>query len=72
MPIGRILALVGLALSLVGFYFVSVSLEAVGIVLGMAGYVLGSRRMGTVTVVLGVAIMIFSLVTQQYPVGPGS
>ena len=55
-----------------GLYLISVALEAAGIVLGMVGYFLGARRIGTVTVVLGLLAMIFGLLTQGYPTGPGS
>lgn len=70
--IGRILAVAGLVLLPVAFSVVSVALEAVGSVLGVAGYMLGPLRLGTVTVVLGFTVMLFSLLTQQYPLGPGS
>ena len=73
LTIGRVLAAVGLIVCIpAGLYLISVALEAAGIVLGMVGYFLGARRIGTLTVVLGVLAMIFGLLTQGYPTGPGT
>ena len=70
---GRILALIGLVVCVpAGLYLISIAMESLGVVLGTVGYFLGARRVGTVTVVLGLATMIFGLLTQGYPVGPGS
>ncbi|MDP9474384.1 MAG: hypothetical protein M3R38_01570 [Actinomycetota bacterium] len=71
--VARVLAIVGLVVFVpAGLYLVSVALEAVGIVLGAAGYLLGARGIGAITVVVGIAAMPFSLLTQGYPVGPGT
>ena len=70
---GRILALIGLVVCVpAGLYLISIAMESLGVVLGTVGYFLGARRVGTVTVVLGLAAMIFGLLTQGYPVGPGA
>ena len=71
--VGRILALIGLVFCIpASLYLISIAMDSLGIVLGVVGYFLGSRRLGTVTVVLGLAAMIFGLLTQGYPGGPGS
>lgn len=70
---GRVLALIGLVVCVpAGLYLISIAMESLGIVLGVVGYFLGARRLGTVTVVLGLAAMIFGLLTQGSPGGPGS
>lgn len=71
--LGRILALVGLVVCIpAGLYLVSIAVDALGIVLGVVGYFLGARALGTITVILGLLAIIFGLLTQGYPVGPGA
>lgn len=73
LTIGRVLAAVGLVICIpAGLYLISIAMDSLGIVLGMVGFFLGARRIGTVTVVLGVCAMIFGLLTQGYPGGPGT
>ena len=73
LTIGRVLALIGLVVCIpAGLYLISIAMDALGMVLGVVGYFLGSRRLGVVTVVLGVAAMVFGLLTQGYPGGPAS
>ena len=73
LTVGRVLALIGLVVCIpAGLYLISIAMDSLGIVLGVVGYFLGSRRLGVVTVVLGVAAMVFGLLTQGYPGGPGS
>ena len=72
LTIGRILAALWLVCVPAGLYLISVAAEAGGIVLGVIGYFLGARRIGTVTVVLALLAMIFGLLTQGYPTGPGT
>ena len=55
----------GMALALIGAYFVSVALGAVGIVLGVVGYALGAPRLGAAAVVAGVASIFVGLLVGQ-------
>lgn len=71
--IGRILALIGLVVFIpASLYLISIALDSLGMILGVVAYFLGARRLGTVTIVLGLAALIFGLLTQGYPGGPGS
>lgn len=73
LTIGRVLAAVGLVIFIpAGVYLISIAMDSLGIVLGVVGFFLGARRLGTVTVVLGVCAMIFGLLTQGSPGGPGT
>jgi hypothetical protein len=62
---GRICCLVGLLLGAGGILFAllgasaNVSAGAVGAALGVLGYFLGARRLGAVTIVLGVIAVFF-------------
>ena len=49
---GRLLCGLGIALAVIGAFFVSVATNVLGMVLGMVGYVLGTRRLGTLTIIL--------------------
>ncbi len=68
---GRALCVIGILLSLVGAYFVSIALGAVGIVLGVVGYSLGARNLGRATIVLGVVSIVVGLLAGQGVI-PGS
>jgi hypothetical protein len=63
--LGRICCLVGLLLGAGGFVVatlgasVNLSAGAVGIALGVLGYYLGARRLGAVSVVLGIGAVFF-------------
>ncbi len=68
---GRVLCVVGIILSILGAYFVSVALGAVGIVLGVLGYFLGARNLGRATIILGVLSIVVGLLIGQAVI-PGS
>jgi len=69
---GSLLCLSGVALALVGAYFVAVVLGFFAILFGAAGYVLGARRFGGATVVIGtLAIFVGLLVGQDAFPGGG-
>lgn len=69
--LGRVLCMVGIALALIGAYFVSIALGAVGIALGVAGYYLGPQNLGRVAIVLGVVSIFVGLFMGQGVI-PGS
>ncbi len=68
---GRVLCALGLALAVIGAYFVSVALGAVGIVLGAVGYYLRARKLGSAAVILGVLSIFVGLLVGQGVI-PGS
>ncbi|MDP9474237.1 MAG: hypothetical protein M3R38_00780 [Actinomycetota bacterium] len=69
--VGRALCAFGLALAVIGAYFVSVATEAIGIALGAAGYYLGARTLASATIVLCVvATFVGLLAGQGYVPGP--
>lgn len=62
---GRLLCGLGIALAVIGAFFVSVATNVLGIVLGMVAYVLGSRRLGTLTIILAVVTLAAGLFLGQ-------
>ncbi len=62
--LGLLLGIGGIVAALFGGT-ANVSIGAVGAALGILGYFLGSRRLGTVTVLLGVAALFFGLAASQ-------
>ena len=69
--IGRLACLVGLLFGIGGIVAAflgsgaSITPGAVGAMLGVLGYFLGSRRLGTITVLLGVGALFFGLAASQ-------
>lgn len=68
---GQVLCTLGIILSGIGAYFVSVALGAVGIGLGVVGYSLGARDLGRGVVVLGIVSIFAGLLIGQGAM-PGS
>lgn len=68
---GRICCIIGILFVAYGFFIAlggggaSVTSGAVGAVLGILAYFLGSRRFGTVTIILSVAVLFFGLAASQ-------
>lgn len=62
---GRLLCGLGIALAVIGAFFVSIATNVLGIVLGMVGYVLGSRRLGTLTIILALVTLVGGLFLGQ-------
>ncbi len=68
---GRGLCVLGLVLTVVGAYFVSLATEAMGIALGVVGYYLGARTLASATILLGAAALFVGLlVGQGFIAGP--
>jgi hypothetical protein len=68
---GRLLCGLGIALAVIGAFFVSVAINVLGMVLGMVAYALGTRRLGTLTIVLALVTLAGGLFLGQGVV-PGS
>lgn len=68
---GRIVSAIGTLLALAGIVGIilqsgaSITPGAVGVMLGILGYFLGSRKFGTVTIVLSIAVLFFGLAASQ-------
>jgi hypothetical protein len=62
---GKALCGFGIVLSVLGAFFISVSINVLGLVLGMLGYALGTRRLGTLTMVLAVITLALGLFLGQ-------
>lgn len=62
--VGIILAGMGIVAALLGSG-VSIVPEFLGIMFGILGYFLGSNRLGTITIVLGTAVLFFGLAAGQ-------
>lgn len=58
---GRVVALMGITLALLGTLGADISPEVLGIVLGLVGYSLGSRWLGAVTVVVSTVLLLLVL-----------
>lgn len=54
---GRLLCGLGIALAVIGAFFVSVAINVLGMVLGMVAYALGTRRLGTLTIILALVTL---------------
>lgn len=62
---GRAVSVIGILLSIVSAYYVSIALGALGMILGMAGYALGSRNLGRATVIIGLLAIFAGLLFGQ-------
>lgn len=68
---GRISCIIGILFAVYGVVIVfggggaSVTSGVLGAVLGILGYFLGSRRLGTATIILSVAVLFFGLAASQ-------
>lgn len=63
--LGRISALMGIALAVLGALAAEISMEALGIIFGVASYTLGSRRLGLATVVFSTVMLMLVLAVSR-------